>query len=71
MTQLSMARKVWQHMDCGSVRWGHVIVDSSFYLRIIGCWVYVLPEMGMCWNDVGSGGSGVGNVIFMRLWWWD
>ena len=52
------------------MHWGHVVALSGFYCGSVGCWVGVVEDMGMCWDDVGAVGSGVRDVICMWICWW-
>ena len=65
MNLLCMVGEVGQQMECGGVSRGNVVVVRGFYCGRVGCWVDVVVDMGICWADVGDGGSGVNNGIFM------
>ena len=56
-----------RQLECGGVHRGHVVSVSGFYCGSVGCWIYVVEDMGMCWTDVGAGGSDVENGICMGL----
>ena len=54
-----MVGRVGQQMECGGVHRVHVVSASNFYCGIVGCWVDVVADMGMCWSDLCSSGSGI------------